>query len=344
MKNVLIVTPLYYPAVGGASVYFKEYVVDNVSKDFNMYVLTKTFAGSRHGAVYTIPSGNTVSPVIYRIIFMWDAVAAFMYASFLIITKRIDIVHTHTASGLCMGSSLAARVFTCTLIKDLSDTQSSRINVTFPIPDRLISLKGSCEQYARSCGIDKSLLAPTLLPFDREALRKEKLSARMRRKYFIYAGEIKRSKGIGEIVTLAKRLPSFRFILAGPWREETIAAKLLKEHNVELLPTLNHAAVLRYIKNSLVLLQPSDSEGIPRVVIEALALRIPVVCKKGAVWTEMFKNTPGIYLSDFSPSSFQTIVKRLGRTPIPPQQYRHFTVSKKQYRQFLMDVYTHVSE
>lgn len=344
MKNILIVTPLYSPAIGGAATYFKEYVVDNLSKDFNIYVLTKTPAHSRRGKVYSIPSGETVSPVIYKFIFIWDFISSLVITTFIILTKKIELVHTHTSSGLCLGSSLAARIFKRRLIKDLSDMLSSIINVRFPIPDRLICLRGTCTQYALSCGIDESLLTPTFLPFDKEPLHKNIPSAQRTEKYFYYAGEIKHSKGVGKILRLARQLPTYQFILSGPRRETELVTKLLMEHNVQLLLPLNHDEVLIYMKNSQALLQPSDSEGIPRVVIEALSTGIPVVCKKGALWTEMFADAPGIYLSDFNRTSFQTVVKRLGRSAIPLNTYKRFTVSKTQYRRFLLNVYEDVLE
>ncbi len=344
MKNVLIVTPLYPPAVGGASTYFKGYVVDNLSKDFNIYVLTKTPAHSKHGKVYAIPSGETVSPIIYRIIFLWDFISSFVFASYIILTKKIELVHTHTSSGLCLGSSLAARIFKRRLIKDLSDMLSSVINLKFPVPDRLICLRGTCTQYALSCGIDESLLAPTMLPFDKEPLFKKKNISAEEKQIFFYAGEIKHSKGVGKILTLARRLPSYRFVLAGPRRESELVTKLLMGHNVTLLPPLGHTNVLMYMKNSQALLQPSNEEGIPRVVIEALSMRTPVVCNKGTTWTEMFESTPGVYLSDFSPSSIRGLVMHLGHETIPLNTYKRFTVSKKQYRRFLLNVYENVLE
>lgn len=342
MKNVLIVTPLYYPSVGGAATYFKEYVVDNLSKDFNIYVLTKTPAHSRRGEVYAIPSRETVTPVIYKFVFIWDFISSLVIASYIILTKKIELVHTHTSSGLCLGSSLAARIFKRRLIKDLSDKLSSVINVKFPIPDRLICLRGTCTQYALSCGIDRSLLALTFLPFDKEPLPNNKIFPQNKNKYFLYAGEIKSGKGVDKILALARQIPTYQFILVGPRRETELVTKLLMEHNIKLLPPLSHDNVLIYMRNSQALLQPSDSEGIPRVVIEALSTRIPVICKKGATWTMMFENTSGIYMSDFSPTSIQSLVRRLGHDAISPYTYRRFTVSKRQYRRFLLNIYEDV--
>jgi len=345
-KKVLIVTAKYFPYVGGASIYFKEFVVDNLKKDFNFFVLTtNNFQAKQSKLLFSIPTIETQSPILYKLAFIWLSISSFFLTTILVLKYKIDIIHTHSTSGLCFGASLAAKLWGKLLIKDLRDIKTSVINLKFPEPNRFICLEGSCRKYALKHGVKKNKLVATKLPFEiphrsiKRIIRIGNAGLASNKLKFLFLGEIIKSKGIEIITNMAEDFPHYQFILAGPFPQKRILEKLNSAKNIIMLGKIVHSKVFELIKNIDFLLLPSEHEGIPSSVIEALAMQKPIILNEKGVLKEFFKNTKGIFFSDFSKLSIQKIINSYQQIKITKNEYRKFTVSKKQYKQVLSNLY-----
>jgi glycosyltransferase involved in cell wall biosynthesis len=99
----------------------------------------------------------------------------------------------------------------------------------------------------------------------------------------LWVSNLRRVKRAERVLVLAKRLPSFRFVMiGGPTRgEEDYFAHVEQGAtglgNVRFLGQLPYADVNRYFARAKVFLNTSDIEGFPNTFLQAWARRVPVV-------------------------------------------------------------------
>jgi glycosyltransferase involved in cell wall biosynthesis len=98
-----------------------------------------------------------------------------------------------------------------------------------------------------------------------------------------FVGTLNRSKGLDVLLSAAELLAAqrrpVRFAVAGdgPLRKELEEAAISAELRIALLGRLPTADVPCFLAAIDVLAVPSYDEGLPRVVLEAMAMRVPVV-------------------------------------------------------------------
>ncbi|SIQ58649.1 Glycosyltransferase involved in cell wall bisynthesis [Chryseobacterium sp. RU37D] len=123
----------------------------------------------------------------------------------------------------------------------------------------------------------------------------------------LHCGGFLPAKGQGMSIVLAKKLKkagvNFRLILMGAVYDTSASENFLKkilqeikqyslEDNVEIL--LNQKDPYRIFMNADILIHPSDTEGLPRVIMEALAFEIPVIANPvGGVTDYVLHNFTG---------------------------------------------------
>ncbi|MEM3809149.1 MAG: glycosyltransferase family 4 protein [Thermoproteota archaeon] len=93
-----------------------------------------------------------------------------------------------------------------------------------------------------------------------------------------YVGRLSYEKGVDLLIEVAKRLPKLNFVLIG---EGPLYVKLKeaskKINNFYLLGYKKREEALKYLAGSKVFILPSRNEGLSTSILEAMALRVPVV-------------------------------------------------------------------
>ncbi len=112
-----------------------------------------------------------------------------------------------------------------------------------------------------------------------------KLQLNTQKKYILFVGRLIYDKGIYELIqvfkNIAKEFPYYELILIGEEIEEirlreNISELGLKE-KVHFKGILSHGEVANYMKISDILVLPTWAEGLPNVILEAMATGLPVV-------------------------------------------------------------------
>lgn len=95
-------------------------------------------------------------------------------------------------------------------------------------------------------------------------------------KYILYLGALYPLKGVHRLIKafelLKEEYPALRLVVAGPVHDG-----LCYDHRVILSKPKNRSEVYRYIKNAELVVIPSYSEGLPRVALETLHFKKPLL-------------------------------------------------------------------
>lgn len=133
--------------------------------------------------------------------------------------------------------------------------------------------------------------------------------------YFLYAGRLTEEKGLRVLLQCWRSgpdLPLLKIIGGGPLEQEIREAADAMA-NVEVLGTKSSNEVTELMGGAIALLCPSQwYEGMPRVVIESLAVGTPVVASKIGCYPEMIAdNHSGILFPPGDANSLRTSLREL---------------------------------
>jgi glycosyltransferase involved in cell wall biosynthesis len=116
--------------------------------------------------------------------------------------------------------------------------------------------------------------------------------------YLLYAGRIVKDKGIEELIsvfnTLSTQYPLLRLIIIGKYEQHlnAISEKTLNVINTH--PKIIHISwtnnIEYYMSLATALIHPSHREGFPNVLLEAGAMKCPVICSDATGNIDIIKN------------------------------------------------------
>jgi glycosyltransferase involved in cell wall biosynthesis len=144
-----------------------------------------------------------------------------------------------------------------------------------------------------------------------------------------YLGLLQRAKGFVTLLEAAASLHReepgrYRFLLAGDWfsvDERAAAARLLAvvglEERVELLGQVDGAAKIRFLRSLDLLVFPGQQpEGLPLVVLEAMAAALPVVATPmGAIPDVVLPGRTGELVAPGDDAALAAAIRRLAAKP-----------------------------
>ena len=143
--------------------------------------------------------------------------------------------------------------------------------------------------------------------------------ARERPYDLVYIGRFEREKGISKLAHALTRLvkcrPDVRVRLIGDGSLRDEVERVLQEGDatgqVEVTGWVDHAEIPAHLAASRLLVLPSESEGVPKSILEAMACRtVPVTTPVGGIPDIVADGKTGILLADNDPA---TIARALNR-------------------------------
>jgi glycosyltransferase involved in cell wall biosynthesis len=150
----------------------------------------------------------------------------------------------------------------------LEDKLFKKADMIYVLSDeekRYIEKRGKCK--FQTMGIENGFFEKR----DREKLRRE-LGFKNEKKYVLFVGRIRESKGIRELIYAMKKLRDVELLLVG---QSDLKLKIGK--NVKYLGPVYSDELKNYYSASDCLILPSYTEGAPVVFMEALASNLPVI-------------------------------------------------------------------
>ncbi|WP_400245100.1 glycosyltransferase family 4 protein [Niallia sp. JL1B1071] len=172
-------------------------------------------------------------------------------------------------------------------------------------------------------GIDLTtfkLTATSLL----KAKHKEELALPKSKKIILYIGRLVKEKGIFELAEALPYLPEEYVVVYvgdGPEKERLQRQEMYNER-LFLVGQIPNDKVREYLLASDIFILPSYSEGLPTVVIEAMALKIPIICTNVGGVPDLFGEYSNLLIQ---PRSVQEIVTKVKEFSDDPSLYEKVT-------------------
>lgn len=330
MTRILLLTPRYPPYRGGALTYFSN-LVDSLSTEHEFFVLT-----SYHPNAPIIENQDD-SSTIYRVIPHWQntpkvvrlligSITTFIAATILKVYKNFDGIHAHSTSFAVPGIAMFSVFTRCPIIYDCRDED---------FPSRIIRLGNTVAWFSCASNIDSKLIEagvpkeaiiriPVINP-DYVGRYTNEITPRDENDPFqiIYIGSLRELKGVPHLIRAFRIFSSkhtnsqLTLVGEGPLQEtlKQTTKELGIEDKVEFTGALPHKDALKKLSNSDVLVLPSRSEGVPRVITEAFELGVPVVATPVGGIPDLLENGKTGLLIERTPESIAEALEEIYNDP-----------------------------
>ena len=295
----LIITPLYPPAVGGAATYYSQIAAEMVGRDQirALTILTERFPGQPRvrqegnlAVLRLLPTRIARPQRPYPIHAATYALTQGWFASRLpglVRSQDIDLVHFHTryASGL-----FPAAVKRCEVpaVADLRDKLVEPAKLA-GMADRLICCCEGVHRFALAGGFppDRADLVPLSFTPPAPASSAQIRQARAAHglgdaPYLLYVGDVNENKGVLDLLQAYSQWrtnhPDVGLVIVGVNRlGKAFRQQVTATEGATYLGAMPRETALTLMTGAEIVVLPSRSEGLPRVMLEAMALGRKVV-------------------------------------------------------------------
>ncbi len=359
MPDVLIITALYPPAVGGAATYFGN-VAPRMARQGaieRLTVLTERMPGQPREAhdgklhllrhLPTRVSGPRRRFAGHAATYVMTQVWFAAHLPRLVQRNGIDLIHFHTRyRGPLFYNALKRSGVP--VIADLRDKMTDPAQLV-NIADQLLCCGEGVQRFAVAGGFpaDRTALIP--IPFTPPEVPSPAQVSTVRqryhlgeRPYLLFIGDITYNKGVYDLLEAYQHwrtgLPQVQLIFAGTNREgEAFVTQVEKTAGVHYLGRVPHRDALALMRDAEIVALPSRSEGLPRVILEAVALGTPVICPPGI--PEFERLLPEFVLPEVTAHTIATTLQRIWQESSTPS-YPFSTHSLDCVVESLIDIYS----
>lgn len=285
MTSILMHCPRYPPDRGGAANYFAA-LRNRIGGDFECTVLTSyhpdkpLIAHTENGKVYRVIPRFGYLPRLLRLFL--EPTIALLFS--LALNRRINLIHTHSTSLSVLGISATSIITGTPIIYDCHDEGFPRWLVTLGNTKTWFSCAPNIDERLVESGVssDDIVRLPVTNPkyvreYQPENLIEKHSSEGLK---IIYVGRLNTDKGadvaVEAFLEITKNHSDVSLTIVGagdlrPQLERQIQSQNALEE-VNMMGELPHPDTVELIADNHVLLLPSKTEGIPRVIIEAFEL------------------------------------------------------------------------
>lgn len=316
MKKILVITPFFYPHIGGSEKYMEGLYAYIKAKNPNLQIdiLTYNTNKSREKEVYK-------SLNIYRIpcwTILQDQFCLPNPSSLFNFLKdkgdSYDLIHCSTrffdsswwapVYAKIKGKKIVLtdhcsyhpvhKNYLINLFAKLIDL--SIVNLSLYLYDKVYSQNRKTKEFLKKIfGIDSVVAYPGL----ERNIYKKKAGGRIK---IVFVGRLIESKGVKNLFDIAVSIPQADFVFAGPGplvQDLQNKVKKQKIKNIKLTGPLNSREVEKLLSESDIFAYPSfHSEGIPMAILEAGKYGLAVVAINSGAIGEVIDGKTGILAND----------------------------------------------
>lgn len=217
-----------------------------------------------------------------------------MHSGWWLINKNPKIILASWAFPEAVAASWLSELFRC---RFFFKVHGSDINLHGKIPARaqqivkaaerasgILSVSKALANEMVAMGIERKKISVIYNGVDHQKFGVES-KAPLNGDYLLYVGNLKHDKGVVELIkafaNICENYPALHLVYAGSGVEKKCLAELSKSLNiadkVQLLGSVEHNKLPALITHAKALVLPSYNEGVPNVVLEAMACGTPVL-------------------------------------------------------------------
>lgn len=296
--NILFVTPIFIPLMGGASLHFNtllKYIVKR--KDVSKVVILTRFLP--HVPVFQrvnktlilrlLPYFPSIRFINLSLSLIFTPIITFVLVIKCVKSYSIDIIHFHAEGRQVTGALLAARFLKVPCVADVRDLPSAR-NKSLKYSDIIIySAKNVFKKLCENGDLnDKKLIyipSPIETPkYGEKQIRefRQKYNIPEEAKIICFIGDITFNKGIFELIDafniFKSRKPEFKLVIIGRnLVGERFIRTIMESKDVLYLGPLPHYEAMALLQSAEILVLPSRLDALPRVCLEAISLGVKVI-------------------------------------------------------------------
>ena len=299
----LIITALYPPTVGGAATYFGDVVPRLAQRDEieQLTVLTehmpdqpRQWADGKLRLLRYLPARISLPQrrqlthaAIYILTQLWFAARL----PGLVHHHRVDLIHFHTRfRGRLFYAAL--RRSGVPVIADLRDKMTDPARLV-DVTDLLLCCGEGVQRFATEGGFPSERTALIPNAFALPDTPPPELISDVRRRYklgespyLLFVGDITYNKGVYDLLEAYRRWrpehPQVQLVLCGTNREGArFLDQMRQTAGAAYLGHIPHQDALALMRGAEIVVLPSRSEGLPTVILEAVALGTRVICPPG---------------------------------------------------------------
>lgn len=291
--NILLVSPLPPPS-GGMATWTEQYLKNNKSED-NIFVVNTAFIGKR--ALHRGGKKNLFSELkrLYLILFEYYKTLK---------EKKIDVIHINSAcskigifrDAICVALGKKYPIVFhchCNIQDQLRGSISQKLGkYIFNSVDYVLVLNEESFSYVDQQSNVKLSIMPNSIDSN---FIKDSFKVEEELKNIIYVGHVKRGKGIFEIIEVASKMYDIIFHLVGPVSNEI--AEINLPSNVICYGRKEHIDAINLMSTADAFLFPSYTEGFSMVMLEAMAVGLPIIASNVGANRDMIEEKGGIIVS-----------------------------------------------
>ena len=346
VKRVLLFTPKYPPSRGGAAVFYSN-IVRTTNEQIRFFVVTKcekeetVIQQEDNATIYRFLPRTNLLPRYLRIVLEMFVLA--VVSLYLIATESIQVIHSHASSFSVLALSAVAAVSRVPLINDCRDEAFRPWMAKLGPTPVWFSCAPNIDDILIRNGVPEKQIIRLPVVNPEYVSNYESTGRRGDDKlHLIHVGSIREEKGVFLLLDtlehLHKQGVSARLTIVGDGPEieslrRSCDEKAIKEY-VMIAGRLDHHKTLNHLANADMLVLLSESEGIPRVVLEAQEVGTPVVATSAGGIPEIIDDEKTGLLVDRSATSAAEAITRLLSDE---ELYETITANAKQERKRTWD-------
>jgi glycosyltransferase involved in cell wall biosynthesis len=322
VDTVYLFTPKYPPSTGGAATFYSNLIT--TTRDELRYIIVTEYNSSEsvrtrqeNACIYRILPRIGVLPTYPRVLL--EIVLVAVFSGYIFLKEDIGIIHAHASSFSVVSLAVCSIIYQVPLAYDCRDETFRTWVIQIGYMLVWFSCGSNIDAILTRNGIpkDRIIRLPVVNPNWVRDCRSVTSSQDVSE--VIYVGSLRKSKGI---ILLAE---TFRILLEhgldlhltvvgdGPAEEEfrEHCRRIKIKNYVTLTGSLNHKEAIVRMSKSNILVLPSESEGVPRVVLESQDVGTPVVATAVGGIPDVIENEKNGMLTDRTAESIAENILRL---------------------------------